>query len=189
MLAAPWAGLPRPELWMVTLFFAVRRWTGSRQSFTDQFHRERGLIRNLIDACDDECLSRRVLIERPIGMEDSSRFWSVLMTLDHLRIVNGEFTRVVESLGKEVLPEGKASTAAVKPDPAVTTAIIAEYEDSCDAWLAATAAMPNLKTLIKFSHPWFGPMDGSGWHALAGMHMGIHRTQIERILHEPIRPH
>jgi hypothetical protein len=26
------------------------------------------------------------------------------------------------------------------------------------------------------------PLDAAGWHALAGMHMGIHRAQIERIL-------
>jgi hypothetical protein len=29
-----------------------------------------------------------VLIARPRGLEDSSRYWSVWMTLDHLRIVH-----------------------------------------------------------------------------------------------------
>jgi len=31
-------------------------------------------------------------------------------------------------------------------------------------------------------HPWFGPLDAAGWHALAAGHMAIHRVQIERIL-------
>ena len=32
------------------------------------------------------------------------------------------------------------------------------------------------------AHPWFGPMDASAWHALAGTHMGIHRAQIADII-------
>jgi hypothetical protein len=48
--------------------------------------------------------------------------------------------------------------------------------------LASVTASPNLKTKTRFSHPWFGPLDASGWHAMAGSHMAIHRKQIERIL-------
>lgn len=77
---------------------------------------------------------------------------------------------------------GEASTAAVKPSQAVTASVVAEYEESCDALLAAVAVAPDLKTAIRFVHPWFGPIDAFGWHALAGGHMGIHRAQIERIL-------
>ena len=80
------------------------------------------------------------------------------------------------------MPPGKASTATVKPSPAVTASVVAEYEESCDALLAAVAAAPNLTTAARFAHPWFGPLDAAGWHALAGGHMGIHRVQIERIL-------
>ena len=77
---------------------------------------------------------------------------------------------------------GEASTATVKPGPAVTASVMAEYEAACDALLVAVAAAPDLKTAVRFAHPWFGPMDAWGWHALAGVHMGIHRVQLERIL-------
>ena len=116
------------------------------------------------------------------GLEDSSRNWSVWMTLDHLRITNDAFARFITDLTQGRIPEGKASTAAVKPSPTVTAAIEAEYEKSCDAVLATVAAAPDLKTRFRFAHPWFGPMDAAGWHALAGTHMGIHRAQIADII-------
>jgi hypothetical protein len=115
-------------------------------------------------------------------MEDSSRNWSVWMTLDHLRIVNSGITRTIGALTKGVVPPGKASTAAVKPNPDITSAVVAEYEAACDALLAQVAAAPDLKTAVRFPHPWFGPLDAFGWHAMAASHMGIHRVQIERII-------
>jgi DinB superfamily len=127
-------------------------------------------------------LEKRVLIARPPGLEDSSRYWSVLMTLDHLRIVNLALVRIISSLAAGKVPEGRASTADVKPDPDVTAAVVREYDNSCDAVSEALAATRGLKTLACFTHPWFGPLDLSAWHALAGTHLAIHRVQIERIL-------
>ena len=104
------------------------------------------------------------------------------MTLDHLRIVNHELVRVIGALTKGILPDGEASTAAVKPATELSAAVVAAYEESCDALIATVAASPKLDTAVRFAHPWFGPMTASSWHALAGAHMGIHRVQIERIL-------
>lgn len=181
-LAAPGAGLPKLELFIARLLFALRRRTGNRGSFDARFRQERERIQALVRSCDAEAGARRVLITRPPGLEDSSRYWSVWMTLDHLRIVHQEFARVIDDLTKGVMPEGEASTAAVKPSPEATAAVVAPYEESCDALLALVAAAPELKTKVRFAHPWFGPLDAVGWHALAGGHMGIHRVQIERIL-------
>jgi len=122
------------------------------------------------------------LIKRVRGLEDSSRYWSVWMTLDHLRIMHTGLTRVIASLSREITPPGAASTAAVKPSPQVTAAVVGEYEASCEALLATVAAADNLNTAARFTHPWFGPLDAAGWHALAAGHIGIHRVQIGRIL-------
>lgn len=181
-LAAPGAGLPFPENFVARLLLGLKRATGNPASFTAEFIKEREVIRQLIKGRDEATLSRRVLIRRPRGLEDSSRYWSVLMTLDHLRIVHLAFIQVISVLSQERIPEGEASTAAVKPDPGVTSDVIAEYEASCDALLATLDKVVNFKTKARFAHPWFGPMDAHGWHALAGSHMGIHRVQIERIL-------
>jgi hypothetical protein len=181
-LAPPGAGLPFPENLIARALLRVKRLSGTSGAFTREFIRERAVIHGLIGNHDEPTLRRQVLIPRPSGLEDSSRNWSVLMTLDHLRIVHHAFIDVIEALAKEEVPEGEASTAAVKPDPEVTPAVIGEYESSCDALLATLASVRNFKTRARFPHPWFGPMDAHGWHALAGGHLGIHRVQIERIL-------
>ena len=89
---------------------------------------------------------------------------------------------MIGTLASEQVPEGVASTAAVKPDPAVTMDVVGEYEASCDTLFTTLAAVKNFKTRARFPHPWFGPMNAHGWHALAGLHLAIHRLQIERIL-------
>jgi len=181
-LAPPGAGLPFPENLIARCLLGAKRLTGNSGEFTAQFIRERETIHGLIENLDENTLSRRVLIRRPRGLEDSSRNWSVLMTLDHLRIVHLAFIGVIATLAREEVLEGVASTAAVKPDPAVGMNVIGEYESSCDALLKTLAGVKNFRTRARYPHPWFGPMDAHGWHALAGGHMSIHRMQIERIL-------
>ncbi len=181
-LAPPGAGLPKPELYVARALFALRRWTSSRTALTALFQRERAAIRRILLSCEGSAGARRVLIRRLPGLEDSSRYWSVWMTLDHLRIVHREMRRVIEALTGGVVPEGVASTAAVKPGVELSAGIVAEYEESCDALLAAVATPANLKTSLRFAHPWFGPLDAAGWHALSAVHLGIHRVQIERIV-------
>lgn len=181
-LAPPGAGLPFLENFIARCLLGLKRLTKSGADFTSHFIRERAAIAELIGSLDEATLSRRVLIQRPRGLEDSSRNWSILMTLDHLRIVNLAFSGVIGLLANERVPEGEASTAAVKPDPAVSLDVIGEYEASCDALLDTIAAVKKFKPQTRYCHPWFGPMDAHGWHALVGSHMSIHRTQIERIL-------
>jgi len=181
-LAPPGAGLPQPELFIARLIFAVQSRKGNRSAFNARFARERETIRRLVDSCDPASAAIRVLINRIPGLEDSSRYWSVWMTLDHLRIVNTGIAKTIDTLAREMPRSGSASTAAVKPDTAVDSSVREAYEKSCEAVLAAVEAAPNLKTKARFTHPWFGSLDASGWHAMAGSHMAIHRKQIERIL-------
>jgi hypothetical protein len=181
-LAPPGAGLPKAELYIARLLFGLRRRTGNRETFNAAFQREREAIRGLVQSCDQDSCARRVLIERVRGLEDSSRHWSVWMTLDHLRIVNYGISRIIGDLAKGVSPGGTVSTAAVKPNAQVNADVVAQYEKSCDAILTSVAAAKDLRTTARHAHPWFGPLDAAGWHALAAGHMGIHRGQIERIV-------
>jgi hypothetical protein len=183
-LAAPGAGLPAPELFIARVLFRLRRLFSSHAGARLRFQRERNLIRMLAGQCSPESGTERVLIRRVPGLEDSSRFWSVWMTLDHLRIVNGEMARVIRALTSGIMPEGTASTAAVKPSPDAKADVVPAYEQSCDALPASVAGSASLRTQLRFAHPWFGPMDAAGWHVLAGDHMGIHRTQIGRNISE-----
>jgi DinB superfamily len=181
-LAPPGAGLPPIELAIGRLLFALRLRTGDRSAFDAQFQREREGVRRLCHGLSPEAASRRVLIKRLRGLEDSSRHWSVWMTLDHLRIVHNSVGRVVQALTQGRSPEGQASTAAVKPTTGVTAAVVADYERSCDDLRSVFAAAPNLETEQRFVHPWFGALNAKGWHALAATHLRIHRRQIEQII-------
>jgi hypothetical protein len=115
-------------------------------------------------------------------LEDSSRYWSVWMTLDHLRICNRDFAEVIAGLERGTAPEREASTADVKPSPEAGAAVEAAYERRCDDLSATAAAVADLHTATTYAHPWFGALDAAGWHALAALHMGIHRRQLAKII-------
>lgn len=181
-LAPPGAGLPKAELIIARAIFAWRGRKATRKGVNERFLKERDTIRSLVRSIDADAAGRRVLIRRLIGMEDSSRYWSVWMTLDHLRLVHETVNRTIAALTQGGLPSGKVSTANVKPRPDVTAAVVAEYERSCDDLLTTVASAPNLKTRMRHEHPWFGPLDAAGWHMLAAGHLGIHRAQIEQII-------
>lgn len=116
-LQAPGAGLPKIEWLMARLRFGWARRRTTREQFGALFESERDKILELARSCDEKTGCRPVLIDRFRGMEDSSRYWSVFMTLDHLRIVNLAAAGVIRALGKGQVPDRKASTADVKPDP------------------------------------------------------------------------
>jgi hypothetical protein len=180
-LDSPGAGLPFPELFVGRILFKLRLLTGNSDSFRKKFVEHRLAIRALIEPCDEITGETRILIPRLRGMEDSSRFWSVWMTLDHLRIVNSGITGIVTALQQGIVPPGVTSTADVKPDPNAGGNIVAAYEETCDRWLALLDRNQPV-TAARYTHPWFGPLDSRGWEALMALHLGIHRAQIEEIL-------
>ncbi len=181
-LAAPGAGLPLPELMIGRMFFRLKRLISNRAGIAARFEAERAIIRGMVDQCPTALRGKRILIARCRGLEDSSRNWSVWMTLDHLRITNNAFSHVIRSLVSGQVPTKPASTADVKPDPTVTAAVDAAYEQSCAALMETIADCPDLNTKLKYSHPWFGPMNAAAWHVLSAGHLAIHREQIRRIL-------
>ncbi len=182
VLAPPGAGLPAVELFIGRLLFRGKCAFGSSEAFRSTFVLERKRIRVMVLSNSKEIASQRVLIPRIRGLEDSSRHWSVWMTLDHLRIVNNAMAAVITALGRGTVPAGKASTAAVKPSLDVDDSVVAAYEASCDALMAAVDRVADLKNTPRFPHPWFGPLNAFEWVALSAGHLRIHRVQIEQIL-------
>ncbi len=181
-LAPPGAGIPKLELFISRIIIARLRRKATREGVNARFQKERADIRALVCSINEDTAAQRVLIKRVTGMEDSSRYWSVWMTLDHLRLVHEMVRGIIDALARGVVPAGKVNTANVKPRPSASSAVVADYEKSCDDLLATAAAASSLKTRVCHLHPWFGPLDAAGWHMLAAGHLGIHRTQIERII-------
>jgi len=166
------------------MVFAFSRWSYSRDAASQKFLREQKIIATLIEQCDPTLACQRVLIPRLRGLEDSSRFWSVAMTLDHLRITNTAFAGIIRNLAKNVTPQGVASTADVKPSTEASFEAVLEYDQSCAQVMSAVSENPELNTEAQFAHPWFGAMNAEGWHLLAGTHMSIHRKQLQAVLNK-----
>ncbi|HVZ66115.1 MAG TPA: DinB family protein [Lacunisphaera sp.] len=181
-LAPPGAGLPRVELFIARQLFRWHRLKTSRDAAAAQIETERATIVTLARGCDPAAAARPVLIPRLRGLEDSSRNWSVYMTVEHVRIVNASITGLLQLLPAGRIPPRAASTATVKPPAGIDGTVIAAFERGCTELAAAAAAIPDLHAGARYAHPWFGPLDAAGWHAMAGFHLELHRRQIEEII-------
>ena len=172
-LQPPGAGLPWYELAaarLVVFPLLCRRlsWAAAGR----QFQAEGAKVLALWDAFPAGRLAERVLIPRLQGIEDSSRSWSVAMTVEHLNIVGRGIRRIVAGLRVGQAPPRAARIEDVKPRGELPPAS-AKSE-------ATEPAIPR-GTGLSAPHPWFGPLDAHHWHCLLGIHQGIHRKQIEAI--------
>jgi hypothetical protein len=181
-LQPPGAGLPTIELFVARVGFRILGLMTSRKQAAEQFRAETARILTLARSISPEDATRRVLIPRLAGLEDSSRYWSVCMTLEHLVITDTANTGVIESLAAGTVPDGVASTAAVKPSPTADTSVFDRFETVANDYLTRISALPDLRTKVSYRHPWFGLLTGLGWHRLAAIHHRLHRKQVERII-------
>lgn len=172
-------------MWELAVLRIGFRWNRARfdcKKLTELFDRERSNIMDLVDNCSDEQASQPALIKRIRGIEDSSRCWSVYMTVEHLRIVNRSISAIVGLLTAGRVPQRTVSIAEVKPSADADRGVVEGFEDGCANYQQIVRSQGTLKTELKFSHPWIGPMNALDWHALAAKHMSIHRVQIEKIM-------
>ena len=149
------------------------------------------LFRRWTEKIDDELvglseaqLCRRVLVPSQVGLEDSSRFWSVAMALEHLVIVGSKIEMLIGELADErVPPQAKVETAAVKPLGELSAEqAIREFR----AWAYGAEKRVLEKSRSRTSrvflvHPWFGPFNSLSWQWLLAQHHGIHLKQIREI--------
>jgi len=181
-LAPPGAGIPALEITLAKILFAFFRARKTPEWATNHFRAEAGTMLGLARSLGPEAVNTRVLIPRVIGIEDSSRHWSVLMTLDHLVIVNTAILEIIEHLAIERLYIRHVSTAAVKPLPHQTLETINRFAKTTQTYVDRVSRFKNLASHARHPHPWFGSMDALGWHWLASLHHTVHRRQIQRIV-------
>lgn len=146
------------------------------------FGAEKEKILSLITGVSEELASTRILIPRLRGMEDSSRFWSLYMVLEHLRIVNHASTEIISTLLAGASPKIEASTASVKPGADIDETVVGAFIAGCEKFEGVCSTEKNFKTTHTLAHPWFGELNAQQWHFFAGFHMALHRKQILKIL-------
>lgn len=181
-LDAPGAGIPWHHRLIIHLLvrpLVERRasWQACEVAFASSTQQ----LRSATEGLGPDQLETRVLVPRLIGLEDSSRYWSVAMTCRHLEIVGSLIVEVVGRLSRgEVIAE-RVDFAAVKPVP-VPASAVSEYQtfaQSVPGRLASQVVDPH--ALGTVPHPWFGKLDAKGWLWLLGFHSWVHLRQVRAI--------
>lgn len=167
------------KYWMFPRFCRSTSWEQADEIFA----REGRKILEMTEPLDDATLRRRVLIKRVPGIEDSSRFWSPAMVMEHLDIVGTLMTEAVVLLSQGKVPDRQADVAAVKPKGAEGGDPIGEFRE----FLLTTKdrlekEVVDRNSPAKFLHPWFGPLGVHQWHCLLAAHQAVHRRQLKSIL-------
>ena len=186
-LQKPGAGLPLFERLVARYFFLPVK---SRQTTWEQSHRfferETEKIMQLTQGLSLERLQTPVLIKRIVGIEDSSRFWSPAMVLEHLMIVAPAMSRVIVELSRGVVPHVEVDIANVKPQAEMSPEKLSTVREAFFGSMQTvkrqlTEEVKNRTSRARLRHPWFGPLSAREWNWLLASHQRIHRRQIEEI--------
>ncbi len=184
-LAKPGAGLPFFE-WAIAKYILLPRLfkNTNKENALRFFSAEADKIMAIASNVDLEKLSQRRLIPRLAGLEDSSRYWSVAMTLDHLIIVGDSMRKLILGLSAGGSNFKRVGTADVKPNINVDAATILSAFKEMTAHFVKDISATNIDAFPNSTHPhpWFGEQNATHWLTIASAHMRIHRQQVEAIL-------
>lgn len=183
-LQPPGAGLPPLELFAAKYFLFP--------SFCRSHDFDKALINfevkstKLIQAIEAIPVSLRdkpVLVKALPGIEDSSRYWSSSMVLEHLIIVGNLMAEVIEHLAHDKPVPFVADVAAVKPQGNLKGELcVLQYRDFTYKFLLKVRPLKQFEhSKNTYRHPWFGPITLHKWLCLAGLHEQIHLKQIDEI--------
>jgi hypothetical protein len=126
---------------------------------------------------------RRVLVPPQIGLEDSSRFHSWAMILEHLTIAGNGIAAILLELTHGRVPADAVRVARLKPSGGLDAAqaeagyrtMLRHFRDVImardGAWDAGA----------RHIHPWFGPLGARQWACFAPFHQAIHLKQARRV--------
>lgn len=189
----PGAGLP----FLQRLF--VRHWlyprlikTYNGSASIDAMRRETARIIDMTAPLDEDAFFTRVLVDPLPGLEDSSRYWSAAMVMEHLIICMRPMTQIAETLAAGKTMNIEVSTATVKPKGGRTLSkadwvkLFDNVTNECALRLAPIADRPDVVTPAKdaprLNHPFFGPIHARGWIWVLGVHPTTHRRQVSGII-------
>ena len=135
------------------------------------------------NALPDDALQTAVLVPPMNGLEDSSRYWSPAMALQHLVMTGEIFSEIILQLSRGEPVTNRRGPADVKP---ATTANRTDVEafraiHSGLGERLRTDAGPD-RDGARYPHPWFGPLTARDWFALFAAHLLIHEKQSKAIL-------
>jgi hypothetical protein len=182
-LAPPGAGIPAHIRWFGTWVTRPVVNRGSWDTFRRRFATYAGIFRREVTSLDEAALAPRVLVPRLFGLEDSSRYWSVAMTVRHVSIVSQLVASLIIRLSHGEKIDATVSIAGVKPEATIRPAeALTEFFAFADRGLdEIEAGVGDRRSAATHVHPWFGPLNARGWFWLLGTHTWVHLRQVRRI--------
>lgn len=181
-LAAPGAGLPPGELFVISkLVMPMMRIRLTKAKSLALFKNSGQQILSMVDSLDLADISEPVLIRRLPGMEDSSRNWSVEMTMEHIQIVSAAALYIIDKLETNQALDLPVRTQDVKPTGGIGMDRIRSFRDYL-AEVPPRIEDYEFKSTATHLHPWFGPLKSKDWLRLIAFHQNLHRKQIAHIL-------
>lgn len=183
-LGKPGAGLPWPQSWIMKLLVPRMANRMSWEQCSKQFDSAASRILEIVTPLDAPSMQKKVLVPRLRGLEDSSRYWSVAMTLEHLVITSAGMANIVVDLTNGRKPALVVDTAKVKPQETFDAeAAKSEFRKMAEATSQKLKTeTQDRQSKLTHPHPWFGPFSAHQWHWLVGGHLHIHKAQIREIL-------
>jgi len=186
-LQKPGQGLPFIES-LVLRHWVMPRLTKkmSWNECTEFFVKHSKVIIQIAQKLSKENLETKILINRIPGMEDSSRFWSITMVMEHLLITTPMMKEVVIGLSQGKTLKDKVDIAAVKPlGQKSTDEILSQFIHlSSNVMTEIDDKVLDRASKSTLFHPWFGLMTAHQWHWLMAIHTSLHARQAKAISKE-----
>lgn len=183
-LAAPGAGLPAAQAFFLRhvlfpAFCLVTPWDKAVRLFLGEGERVAAAAGSLTA----QQLGLPVLVRAPMGIEDSSRYWSAAMVLEHLIEVGSRISTGVVELMQSRAASVKADIADVKPKGLNNEQIVSRYRSFLTEYETKVMSRTGDRRARNTQpHPWFGELNPHQWVCLGAIHQQIHRRQLERII-------
>lgn len=179
-LEAAGAGLPPVEARFFRHGLPVLSRALTRDCARKIFLQEGQRILYLAQDLADWELEEPVLVKRPFGVEDSSRYWSMEMLLEHLIVSGMAMHKIMRQLSAGARPPQGPRVADGKPQggrgPHIRDEFrrfLQKFADSCDELI-----FPPRPTV---AHPWTSEMNACQWFKFSALHHWMHRVHAERI--------
>ncbi|MBS1958065.1 MAG: DinB family protein [Bdellovibrionales bacterium] len=181
-LAKPGAGLPIPMKWIARILVPIRAKKSDWNDNLARFQRYSKAIEEIATTLTSDQLNTRFLVNPIVGLEDSSRYWSVGMTLDHIVIVSSGIKTIIETLSHSKIPPVDVRVEDVKPPlQEHEFGTVQRFSTFCADFVPTLNAGPD-RLYTKLRHPWFGPFNAHQWLYIVSIHQGIHLQQIRQIV-------
>ncbi|MDP0490701.1 MAG: hypothetical protein Q7Q71_06600 [Verrucomicrobiota bacterium JB023] len=181
-LAPAGAGLPKTEAYLLRkVAFPLLRIKLSRGSCLDLFRRSGEEISEMVAPLNLEQFTQPVLIKRMPGLEDSSRYWSAEMTLEHIQIVSAGALYIIKKLEANQPIDLPVRTQDVKPTGGLALDRKRSFNDYLEE-IPHKLEPLTLKGNATHLHPWFGELKAMDWLRLLSFHQDLHRKQVRAII-------